>query len=288
MGQLTASFVVSVNLDTVFTVQDLKSKYLPGLPIPDSITNETLQFYVNSAIEELQSYLGLRLQKQVIEETKDFSLTDWSQWGYMPTTYPVVCAVAAEGFLGTTKQITYPREWLSTRKTSDHKWYSRQIHIVPTSNSALQGNLIYSGIMPYIGYNGSKEIPNYWKLKYVTGWTNLPLDLMNALGMLAAVKVLQIISDALMIGALQKVVNQDGQQVFASNGASFGGMGLGISSKSISIDGLSQSTSSYVNGTTGIWGARLKQYADLLNPEIQGSLMRRLYDQYSALTMSVA
>ena len=106
--------------------------------------------------------------------------------------------------------------------------------------------------------------------------------------MLSAVKVLQKISDALMIGAVRRTVDQSGQTVLSGNGSSFGGVGLGISSKSISIDGLSQSTSTYVNGQTGIWGATLKQYADLLNPAQPGSLLSRLSDQYGAIVMGVA
>jgi len=284
---ITLLSLVDKNLSSPFTVQDLKDKYLAGLPIPDSITNDTLQFFVDASITEIESFLGLKISKQIIEESKDFFRDDWVQWGYVGTTYPVICPLSLLGFLGTVQQITYPTNWLSSKKTSDGKWYSRMIHIVPTANSTASEALIYSGIVPQIGYMGSKNIPNYWRIKYTTGWDKPPLDIINAIGMLSASKVLGVISDALMVGQVRQTVNAQGQTVLTNNGGQFQGMGLGIASKSISLDGLSQSTSSYVNGQTSVWGARLKQYADMLDCSKPGTLMSRLYDNYAALTMGV-
>lgn len=288
MPQLSLQVLIKKDYTSPFTVEDLKSKYLAGLPIPDSITNETLEFFVNASIEELESFLGVKFAKQTITETKDFYKDDWVQWGYLHTTYPVVVPIGLEGFLGSTKQVTYPQSWLSSRKTSDNKWFSRIIHLVPTANSTASEALIYSGVVPQVGYFGSRQIPNYWTIKYITGWDKLPLDIVNAIGMLSAAKVLQTISDALMVGSVRQTVNSQGQTVLTNSGGQFGGFGLGIASKSISIDGLSQSSSSYVNGQTGVWGARLKQYADMLDSSKPGSLLSRLYDQYAAITMGVA
>jgi hypothetical protein len=64
---------------------------------------------------------------------------------------------------------------------------------------------------------------------------------------------------------------------------------LGQSSKSISIDGLSQSVSMYVNGTAGIFGARIKQYSDaLLGSPGKPGLLDRLKDYYGAIIWTTA
>lgn len=285
---LTLSTSFTVDLLSVISVHDVKMRYLSGIPIPNSISEETLEFFLSSALSEVETYLGLKLSKQVIEETKDFSNVDWRSWGYLRATYPVVHPIQLEGYLGTTKQITYPSTWLSSKLNNDGKSYSRQINLVPTRNSAHSEALIYSGIMPQQQYFMSTNIPNYWTMKYVTGWDTPPSDILDAVGMLMSIKVLQIISDALQSGAMTQVTNAQGQTVATGNGSAFGGIGFGLTSKSVSIDGLSQSYSSYVNGQTGIWGARLKQYTDIMNPKQPGSLLNRLKDQYGGLEMAVA
>jgi len=288
MGQLILLAPFEQKLNTVFSVQDLKERYLPGIPLPESVTESSLSFFIDSAISELENFLTLKIPKQIVHENKDFYRDDWVNWNYLRVTYPVVCPISLEGYLGTTRQITYPREWMSTRKTSDGKLFHRSINMVPTRNSTTTEALIYSGVMPNSHYTASKTIPNYWSIKYVTGWDVPPPELLDVIGMMTSIKVLQIISDALMSGSLRKVVNQDGQDTLAPNGTSFGGVGFGLSSKSISIDGLSQSYSTYVNGQTGVWGARLKQYAEILDVTKPNTLLNRLYDTYTALTMGVA
>ena len=142
--------------------------------------------------------------------------------------------------------------------------------------------------MLFRSLNNSRQIPNYWTIEYVTGWDKVPSEILDCIGMLTSLKVLQVISDALMSGGMTQSVNQSGQVILQSNGTNFGGIGLGMSSKSISLDGLSQSVSTYANGTTGIWGARMKQYSEQLNPDKNTSLLGRLKDQYTSVVMSVA
>ncbi len=287
MPRITFSVVVGRNFNQVLSTQDLKQRYLSGIPLPDSITESTLDFFIDSATNELENFLQLKINKTIIEESKDFHRDDWEKWGFVKCSYPVVCPISLDGFLGSTKQISYPHTWISAKRTNDNKWYSRMIYLVPNRNSSHPEALIYSGLYPQTHYFGNRMIPDYWTVKYVTGWDNPPVEILDTIGMLTSIRILQIISDALMIGQLRRTVDQNGQPTLASNGTMFGGVGFGLSSKSISIDGLSQSYSSYVNGQTGVWGARLKQYADMLNPASPGSLLRRLYDQYGSITMSV-
>ena len=286
MSLINFSSILELNHHKVITASDMRTYYLSGIPLPDFINDDWINWCIASVLDELETYLSIKLRKQIIIEDKDFSKDDWQAWGFIKTTYPVVCAYKMDGFLGTTKQVTYPGSWLSTRQTSDNKNYSRSIYLVPNRNSSHSESLIYSGILPQAQYFNSKTIPNYWTLEYVTGWDadKIPAQLYDAVCQMALASMLQSISDALMAGTVRQTTDSNGQPILVSNA----GFGLGLSSKSISIDGLSQSTSSFVNGQTGLFGARLKQLLDNLNPSSPGSLMNRLYDQYAAITMGVA
>jgi hypothetical protein len=59
-------------------------------------------------MQQLESYLGLKLSRQIITEKLDYFLDDWVNYGSMKVTYPVVAPVALSGYLGQIKQVDYP------------------------------------------------------------------------------------------------------------------------------------------------------------------------------------
>jgi len=268
----------------VLSIDSFKERYLSGLPLPDSVLDSTMEFYIQAAVSELESFLGLRLLKTIVNEDKGFYRDDWSNWGYIPTSYPVVCPISLNGYLGTTKQVAYPNSWISARRTDDGKYYQRSVYLVPTANSSHSEVLVGSGAITTIANQFSSRVPNYWRLSYTTGFDILPKDIENCLGMMAAIPILLVISDALMQGVAKQTLNSQGQPILTGNGSGFGGLGFGLASRSVSIDGLSQSVSSYINGSTSAWNVRVKTYSDMLDTKKPGSLLNRLYDQYAAIT----
>lgn len=278
MPQITLTAKYGKNLNTPFSAQDLRDKFLAGIPNDfkgQSIPDSTIEFYINSAMEQLESYLGLKLNRQVITETRDFYMDDWSQWGFIKATYPVQCALALDGYMGDVKQIIYPPEWLSVRKTNDNKTFTREFRIVPNGASVGFTNttsiLVLGSAYPILNWwRSNRSIPNYWALKYITGFPDdkIPNDILQAIGMIATIPILGIYSD-----------------MYISNK----GLGLGVASKSISLDGLSQSVSSYANGQSGIFGARMKQYGDALwgGAGQKSGLLEMLKDAYSGIVFAV-
>jgi hypothetical protein len=267
MGSIQLDIQTAIKPNQVLSSFELKQRYLFGLPLVKNgaeIPDETIDFYIDSAVTMIENYLGVKLTKRVVTETRDFNGDDWRQWGFIKTTYPVVCPISLNGYLGTTKQVQYPKQWLSVRKTSDGQTFSREINIVPTQNSTHNELIIYGGILPQTGLIGAyNTIPNYWNIKYISGFDVIPSDIAQAIGMLASFPILGILGDMLLPWP-------------------------GVSSRSVSIDGISQSISSYATGQAGIFGARLKQYNDtLFNPQT-GGLMAMLKDAYSAIIWSVA
>lgn len=287
MPTITFQTVNQLNFSTPLSTQEFKERYLAGIPLPDNITDESLSFFIKASQNELENTLHIKLLKQPIKENKDFYRDDWIQWGFVKTTYPIHCITSMKGYLGGVKQVDFAKDWLSIRSTNDGKTYGRTIQVVPNSSATHSQLTIYSGVLPNLYYQNSKNIPNYWNLEYVTGWSNPPSELINALGMLSAINVLEIISNALMSGVAKQVVDSNGNVALQANGSMFAGIGLGMQSKSISIDGLSQSVSSYAGSQGGIWVARMNQYIQQMDISRPGSLMNRLHDMYGAVVMGV-
>jgi hypothetical protein len=280
MPRITLSCISLKNTQQTMSVDDLKLKYLFGLPLEKDgqpIPEEVYEFYLDAAVQQVEELLSLKLNKTVIEEQKDFYYDDWVHWSYIKASYPVVYPRFLRGFLGTTKQVDYPQSWLQARKTNDGKLYSRMLYMVPTYNSTTsQNSIIFSGVMPNLNWFASRgangQIPSYWNMTYITGFDRVPSDIIHIIGMLASIQILIVLSDVLM----------------GNNSGDESGMGWGINSKSVSIDGLSQSLSS--GAGTGIFNARVKMYTQQLG-DLSGRQpgeLQRLIDYYNAIAMTCA
>ena len=201
---------------------ELKQLYLYGIKIQakdgTEISESTWLMYIKSAQEQIEKFFGIKLFRQIISEDISFYRDEFEQFGFIRTNYPVVSPKYLGGFIGTIKQIEYPTEWLSSKKTNDGYSYNRQLYIVPNYSAAKTGSLVYNGVIPYLGILGYSQIPNYWTVNYVTGYTKLPMDLVNLIGMLATIGPLGIAGDLIL--------------------------SPGVSSQSLGIDGLSQSFNS--------------------------------------------
>ena len=103
-------------------------------------------------------------------------------------------------------------------------------------------------------------IPDYWRIQYITGWDidQMPMDLINVVGMVASFGPLGIAGDLILGSA-------------------------GIASQSLSIDGLSQSISTTASATNAGYGARLIQYEKQIK-ETTGRL-KLVYDQPKFMVM---
>jgi hypothetical protein len=250
------------NEGLVISPQELLDLYFYGITIKEpngsNMPISTIKQFILSAQSEIEKWLGIKLIRQVVSEQKDFYRNDWYSWGYIRTTYPCVSPISLDGYIGDVKQISYPTEWLSARKTSDGELYHRHIYLVPSTNSPTSHQVVYTGITPHLSLMGNGQVPNYWHLEYETGFCKIPHDLLNAIGMLAAINIFYIMGDIIM-----------------------GNPGIG--NQSISIDGLSQSLSAKSDG----YGARIKGYLEALNGTSSGGgLKEKLYNYYKGFTIS--
>lgn len=257
MPSISFDLVYGKNGDLLFSTSEIIEQYLHGIPLclPDGSkpSMRSLEEKIRIAQTQVERLLNIKLWRQEVTETRDFIKTDYNAWGYLKVTYPVREILDFTGMISTTKQVEFPTTWLSSWFTDQEDLFYRVIHIVPAgSNTPHTNSVVFVGITPFVGFYGVPSIPNYWRVKYCTGFKKIPADLRDVVGKLAAMQILAIIGDVYL--------------------------NPGITSSSLSLDGLSQSISTTRSGQGGVFAGRIKQYGD----EIKASLLE-MKDWYKGL-----
>lgn len=240
---LETSFILDNEL--VMSPEELLKTYLFGVKIQSStgeeLSTDVYKFYIKAAQEEIETYFNLKLIPQVIRETRDYNYDDYVNYGYLRMSYPVVQAYEMIGKFGETEQIAYPKEWLSSKKSNEVPgMFYRNLYLIPNQGGYQQGNnsgVVFNGVFgANLLWRSRINIPNYWHIAYLTGFSKMPTDLLNVIGKLASINLLHIAGDLIL--------------------------GAGIASYSLSLDGLSQSVSSTSSATNAGYGARILGYSD--------------------------
>ena len=244
MGRLVLKIQYGINTGLVISPTELRSKYLFGIPLCSNdgqkMSTEAVMNHIRTAQTTVENLFSIKLNKTVIEETRDYVRQEFMSWGFIRTMYPIAFIDNLEGWINDVCQITYPREWLSIKRQEYVAVY-RNIYLIPNTGSKdgahmTQNSLIYNGLSPHLGWFGQTYIPNYWRTRYVTGWDTIPGDLMDLIGKIAALNVLAVLGDVLY--------------------------GIGVTSLQVTLDGVSQSTPLARSGQGGLFAGRWKQYTE--------------------------
>lgn len=226
---------------------ELIENYLFGIPMCSNdgrkMSMSSISKHILSAQALVENLFSIKLTKQVIEENRDYIRQEFMSWGYIRTMYPIDYIDNLEGWINDVCQLTYPREWLSIKRIESVAIY-RNIYLIPNTGSRegahmTNNSLIYNGISPHLGWFGQSYIPNYWRTRYITGWDEIPADLFDFVAKLAAINVLAVIGDVLY--------------------------GIGLTSISISLDGVSQNTPLTRSAQGGLFAGRIKTYTEEMN-----------------------
>lgn len=266
MPSLRLKISYNKNNGLLISPMELRETYLFGIPVCTTdgrkISQAALMQAIRSAQQKFERVFSIKLQKEVIEESKDFIREDFNHWGYVKSTYPIAYASKLQGFINEACQTDYPHEWLVIKRTENVATF-RNLYLIPNSSSVHGAkmnatSLIYNGISPHLGWFGSRLIPNYWRMTYVTGWDadKIPDDLIDAINKLAAINAMAIIGTYLY--------------------------GVGISSLNVSLDGVSQSIPLTKGGRYGLFSDRIQLYLDDLKEIWEG-----LKYEYSGIIWTV-
>lgn len=266
MAQLTFNIKYRKNTGLVISVAELWELFLYGIKIQggegSNFSDESMRFYLVAAQREIENYYNLKFIKQLADQTITYYRTDyWQTFPILQTNYPVREPLSMIGMLNKMEQIVYPQGWLFCEYDTLMGQGKRRISVVPTGSST-RGNaeIILTGITSQVGMQRFNMIPDYWRVQYITGWDidQMPMDLINVVGMVASFGPLGIAGDLILGSA-------------------------GIASQSLSIDGLSQSISTTASATNAGYGARLIQYEKQIK-ETTGRL-KLVYDQPKFMVM---
>jgi hypothetical protein len=231
------------NRNTTLSVSELKTRYFFGIPIvtPDGqlMSDQDIEFYINSAISELNTKLDLIIPLTVVDQNVKFLQENNREWGFVKTNYPVVCVKSLDGFIGKVRQVKYPKEWFSIQKSTDGIRH-RRISIVPNQGvgGSVDQNAVFAGSFANLGYFGQRNIPDYWNTVYLTGFEDIPADIQKVIGFMSAIPIYTSLGNLVL--------------------------GAGIASQSIGLDGLSLSVGTTQSAENSAFSATIKDYREQL------------------------
>lgn len=202
--------------NAVISTNELKDLFFAGIPL-DKISDKTLEFYIDSATREVESYLNIKILPETIVESQDFRLNEFNQFGYVHTNYPVRIPTNLVGKIDNVVYISFDSTKLLVPKSSTSAPYPKQLMVTPSLMSVSNYSPFWFGVFPY-RFGDGRFMPNFWEVTYDTGFLEIPVELANVVGKLAALNVFYLLGD-LITGT------------------------PGLNTKTISIDGLSQNFS---------------------------------------------
>lgn len=248
------------NTQLVVDAQFVKTNFLFGVDLHDDNGNEMpdslIEFYILSAQQWLENELDILLLPTVItDEAHDYHFTDYTNFNFVRLFRKPVQDVSkvAMQFPLQTSVIDFNPEWFRIESTA------AQVNLIPTTGT-LSSIFIGAGgsFLPML-YSSREYVPHILYVSYTAGFGlgKIPMDMLELIGKKASIGPLNIAGDLIA--------------------------GAGIATKSISIDGLSQSIGTTSSATNAGFGARILTYGK----EIDVAL-KALRGIYRGLNMTVA
>jgi len=239
------------NEGLVISPEELTSLYFYGISTRakdgSQLSDSTIRMYILAAQQEIEKYLEIRFNKKLIEQTCTYYKDDyWDGFPVLHTKLPVVTPLSMIGFLNNIEQIKYPKDWMNTKKDSEGHFY-KKINLIPTGSTTSRANadIILTGITAYLGLTSYGQVPNYFTIQYITGYSydDLPMDLINLVGKLASIGLFAVLGD-IILGS------------------------PGITGISLGMDGLSQSINTSMSTGNHAFASRVKQYKEDINESL--------------------
>jgi hypothetical protein len=238
---------------------DVRRQWCFGLPLATEdgtpMTDEDIISFMNGAIARMERELGVFLKPTIIacngemrglepgvdfdieEPPYDYDYKQWFNYGFLQLRHRPVIELHEFKLVLPNNQIIFDfmtkPEWLKTNPRSG------QVRIVPYAGDPTIFSLAGSSLSGYPFLTGliQTNVPQMIFASYVAGFElgQIPSDIVTAVGKMAAIDILGVAGDAVMVG---------------------------IAGMSTSIDGLSESVSLTASATSATYGAHIKQLQD--------------------------
>lgn len=255
---------LDTSYEAILTTTELERIYLFGTDLTDDDGNpfpaELFRHYIITAISQVEQELDLNLLPTKFVENYDFWLRDYEKYMFVQLANSPLIEVSKVALEYPSGQeiIEFPVEWVRTKHVAG------QIEVLPARGTFTQ--LLVSaggGFLPLV-FGGADYIPDIIKIEYTAGFlpstsgfgrqsTNAPQRMTHA--------IKEVVGKKAAFGPF----NTAGDLI----------VGAGIATRSISIDGLSESIGTTSSATNAGYGARLIQYEKELKKAMAN--LRRFY-----------
>lgn len=215
----------------------LKETWLWKIPIEfddDQLSDEAIQFYIDSAISRAEILLNISIRQKSIEyEQHDYRLEEWmAGYGYVQLFQRPAIEVTAMNLNVITSQITIPPEWIQLQKKP------AQVNLIPYYGILASQNISNQILlfMPLLA--GTTYVPQILRISYEAGYKEtdeIPDMLAYLIGMNATTGVLNVLGEIALGGQ------------------------AALAGYSINVDGLSQSVSTTMSAENAAYGGRIRQ-----------------------------
>lgn len=188
------------------TPDDLKKRSLFGIPLKSQLTgqvvdDETINYYINTAISEVEHELDLYITPTTFNEKHDYNRRDFSwTYNYMKLNHPNIIKVNKIELTFSNNQdtglIVYPNEFVHVMPQEG------VIQLVPAFGTSMSGFQVsafsgaqYGALMAL----GSGLFPGGIRVEYVSGFEEgkIPASIISLIEMMASYKLLSNIGHLL-------------------------------------------------------------------------------------------
>lgn len=189
------------------TAQEVKSRYLFGIPLVSSLTGETLSddaldFYVKAAISELEHTLDLYITPVTFTEKHDYKKHNFTwNYNYLKTDHsPILNVEKLELSFSNSDQVggfvNFPLEHIFVMSQEG------TVQLVPAFGTSLSGFLLsaFSGAQFHaLRAMGVTDFPGGVRITYTAGFEQdkIPVLISQLIGVMAGLQVLSILGPIL-------------------------------------------------------------------------------------------
>ena len=93
MGRLVLKIQYGINTGLVISPTELRNKYLFGIPMCSNdgtkMSTQAIMNHIRTAQTAVENLFSIKLNKTVIEETRDYVRQEFMSWGFIRTMYPI-------------------------------------------------------------------------------------------------------------------------------------------------------------------------------------------------------
>lgn len=246
---------VSSRWEPIISVSKFKRRFLFGVDLRDGEGNVIKDSVISNFIDAAISYVEMEIDVPILPQDEvhreDFDISRYRQYMHIDLpVYPIVKDSVVNVSLRFTEniKIDFPAEWFRIYESAG------QIELLPNVSS-ISSVIIgqFGQLLPRAIHD--RRAPQLLYVEYKSGITDchdrVPSYVNRVIGLCSAIYLLQMIGD---IGP---------------------GGAPGISSQSISMDGLSQSVNTAISATNNLYGATIMQYSKELDKMAMPLLKRR-------------